>query len=214
MMMNKLFVAYKKLLSLYDLQGWWPIDNIYHPNDYSYPHNNQQIFEICVGAILTQNTSWNNVEKALNNLRKEKLLDARKIVAIDEKRLALVIKPAGYFNQKTKKLKIFSQFFGLLKGQTPSRNQLLELWGIGPETADSILLYAYNKPEFVVDAYTRRFLIREKFFSENEIKKLSYDHIKSFFVENIPRDDKTIRIYNEYHALIVADEKNRRYNKK
>lgn len=196
---------YNKLYREYGSQGWWPVNNSYHPNDYSYPQNEKQLFEICVGAILTQNTSWGNVQKAITNLEKSKMVDAKKVSRTNAEKISLLIKPAGYFNQKAKKLKIFSKFYLELKGRTPSRQELLEIWGIGPETADSILLYAYNVPEFVVDAYTRRILLREKLIKKNT----TYDEVKSFFEKNLPKD---LKLYQEFHALIVEHAKKQRYN--
>ena len=214
-MKNKIMLLYEKLFGLYMHQGWWPLLDCehlgvnptktgsmrgYHPNDYSYPKNDKQRFEICIGAILTQNTSWQNVEKALRNLYGEKLLDAKKILKTSDEKISLMIKPSGYFNQKTKKLKKFSKFYVGLKGRAPSREELLDVWGVGPETADSILLYAYNIPSFVVDAYTRRILIEMKIIK----KDVTYDSIKRLFEKNISKDYK---VYQEYHALLVEHAK-------
>ena len=113
---------------------------------------------------------------------------------------------AGYFNQKAKKIRIFSEFFLSLNGNTPKRDKLLHVWGIGPETADSILLYAYKKPSFVVDTYTRRILIRKKLIKLNA----KYNEIKTLFEDNLPKDYK---IYQEFHALLVEYAK-RNYNKR
>lgn len=206
MRLNK---VYNLLMKEYGPQGWWPLSCLqrngcsYHKGDYSYPKNSKQRFEICVGAILTQNTSWKNVEKALLNLKGN--IDAKKIVSMSPDKLAELIRPAGYFNQKAKKLKIFSKFFLNLK-KTPSRDELLSIWGIGPETADSILLYAYNIPSFVIDAYTKRFLIKLKLADE----KTSYDDMKKLFEKVVKKEFK---VYQEYHALIVEHAK-RYYSKK
>ncbi len=186
---------YNLLLKEYGHQGWWPIQNKYHPKDYSFPKNDLQKFEICVGAILTQNTSWNNIEKAIDNLRNINALNPKKLNVLDIEKLKQAIRPAGYFNQKAKKIKIFTEFYLKLKG-TPTRKQLLSLWGIGPETADSILLYAYNVSTFVIDAYTKKILIKLNLIKEN----CSYDDMKELFEKNIPKDYK---IYQEFHALIV-----------
>jgi endonuclease-3 related protein len=211
--MNKIKYFYEKLLEKYGPQGWWPLLDCkgcnptktgsiqgYHPNDYSYPKNNKQRFEICIGAILTQNTSWPQVEKALIHLKKVNAINPDKIKNIKINELCNAIKPAGYFNQKAKKLKIFSEFYINLKGKTPKRGELLALWGIGPETADSILLYAYKVPSFVVDAYTKRI------FSEMKLIKKhgTYNNIKKLFEDNLEKDFK---LYQEYHALIVEHAK-------
>lgn len=160
-------------------------------------------FEICVGAILTQNTAWTNVEKALRNLFAAKLMDPQKLASAPLRKIQRAIRPAGYFNQKTKKLKLFSQFV-LERGgldtlfQLPAselRSALLGIWGIGPETADSMILYAVRKPVFVIDAYTRRLLNLFK------IRFRTYDEYSGFFESQLPRQ---VKLWNEYHALIVA----------
>jgi endonuclease III related protein len=214
---NIILIKYKYLLKTYGPQGWWPLLDLhnsknnkkgcnptktgslngYHPNDYSYPKTDRQIFEICLGAILTQNTSWTNVEKALLNLNQKNLINPEKIISISIDQLGILIKPTGYFNQKAKKLKEFASFYIFLKHKTPTRKQLLDIWGIGPETADSILLYAYKKPSFVVDAYTRKIFEYDK--------RISYDQIKQDFETALPKDYK---LYQEFHALIVEHAKN------
>ena len=203
---KKIYELYRDLLKKYGPQGWWPINNKYHPKDYSYPKTEKQRFEICIGAILTQNTSWMNVEKALLNLIKLRLIDPVKIRGIDDDTtdniLKDAIKSAGYFNQKAKKIKIFSEFYIRLKGRIPTRDELLDVWGIGPETADSILLYAYNRPEFVIDAYTKKLLLKMKIIN----KEAGYDEIKCLFEKNLP---KKYTIYQEFHALIVENGKHR-----
>ena len=167
--MNKIHQIYNMLLKLYGPQGWWPLLNCkginptktgavkgYHPNDYSYPKNDRQRFEICIGAILTQNTSWPQVEKALLNLKGLNALNPEEMKNLKLEKLKQAIKPAGYFNQKARKIKEFTDFYLSLNNKISTREELLELWGIGPETADSILLYAFKVPTFVVDAYTKR----------------------------------------------------------
>ncbi len=203
---------YNILYELYGPQGWWPLSSSggYHPNNYLLPDKKKDIFEICIGAILTQNTNWSNVEKALFNLRKRKLMNAKKILEVDDEILAMAIRPAGYFNQKAKKIKIFANFFIQLqnKNKIPTRKELLSLWGIGPETADSILLYAYKIPTFVIDSYTKRIL--EALHIINGDLKLSYDEIKEIFESNLPND---YILFQEYHALIVQHAK-KHYSKK
>jgi len=211
--MKNLNKIYNLFLKAYGPQGWWPLINHkgsnptktgsikgYHPGDYSIPRDDFERFEICVGAILTQNTAWPNVEKALMNLDRAKALDAKAIIKIDEDKLKEAIRPAGYFNQKAKKLKIFAEFYLGLKGKTPTREELLSVWGVGKETADSILLYAYHEPVFVVDAYTRRIFSLLGFFE----KDADYDEIREMFEKALEKD---FRIYQEYHALIVEHAK-------
>jgi len=217
--MNLLNRIYNILLRKYGFQGWWPLLRCkganptktgsikgYHPKDYSYPKNDKQRFEICIGAILTQNTSWPQVEKALINLKKIDAINPKKIKEIEIKKLCNAIKPAGYFNQKARKIKEFTDFYLSLKNRIPARDELLMVWGIGPETADSILLYAFKMPEFVVDAYTRRIFSNLGFIKKNS----SYEEIKKLFENNLP---KNLKIYQEYHALIVEHAK-RYYSKK
>ena len=168
---------YQELLSNFGKQNWWPC-------------RTGNRFEIIVGAILTQNTNWQNVEKAISNLIKNRVLSKAAIKKIDRKKLSLMIRPAGYYNQKAKKLKAFVNFSGKI-----TRENLLAVWGIGPETADSILLYAYNKPYFVVDAYTKRIFSRLGL-----IKKDEYEEIREFFEKKLPKNSE---LYKEFHALIV-----------
>jgi endonuclease-3 related protein len=198
---------YSTLHKEYGSQGWWPLSSIktnngYHPNNYKYPVTAEQRFEICVGAILTQNTSWKNVEKAIANLKEINALSMLYFLDTPEKKIKKAIRPAGYFNQKYKKLVAFTKFFLSIKKRTPTREELLEIWGIGPETADSILLYAYKEPIFVVDAYTKKLLLKNKIIPQAE--KASYEDIQKLFMDNLERDYK---LYQEYHALIVANGK-------
>jgi len=214
---------YKILLEEYGPQGWWPIiryDDVnlshkktvspekahefrgYHPGDYSYPHNDSQRFEIICGAILTQNTNWNNVEKALHNLAAVHLLEDIAIINADIDDVKDAIRPAGYFNQKAERLKIMAEFFMQLNGRIPTRKELLDLKGVGPETADSILLYAYHVPIFVVDSYTRRLLLKLEIIDSYA----SYDEIQKLFHSNLEEDYK---LYQEFHALIVESAKNK-----
>ncbi|MEK6854475.1 MAG: endonuclease III domain-containing protein [Nanoarchaeota archaeon] len=214
---------YDTLLRSYGCQGWYPLTELgnttpvnitksgslsgYHPNDYSYPKTDNQRFEVCIGAIITQNTSWLSVEKALLNLKKLGALNAGKMNKLELAKLEEAIKPAGYFRQKAKKLKEFTRFYLSLKGRTPAREELLSVWGVGPETADSMLLYAFKVPSFVVDAYTRRIFANLGFVKE----KASYDEIKELFEANLQPPD--LVVYQEYHALLVEHAK-RYYTKK
>lgn len=180
------------LLAHYGPPRWWPADTP---------------FEVMVGAILAQNTAWTNVEKAIRNLKTYSLLDARKIHELDQDTLALAIKPAGTYNLKAARLKGFVAWYLDRFGGDPARmkqvpgaqlrEELLGVRGIGPETADAILLYALEIPTFVVDAYTHRVLTRH----ELALEEATYDDLKEYFERNLPRDPK---VYNEFHALIVS----------
>jgi endonuclease-3 related protein len=204
-------LLFNKLMKKYGHQKWWPIDNYYHKKNGSDPR-----FEIIVGAILTQNTSWSNVEKTLENIKMKNLLDIKNIAKIDIITLKNLIKSSGFFNQKAKRIKNFALylyknfnndldlFFN--RDLNDIRRDLLSLDGIGLETADSILLYAGNKPIFVVDAYTKR-LCKRLSFNIN----ISYNEIQQFFKEYICKKyskSQITQIYNELHALIVIHAKN------
>ena len=182
---------YDALFAAHGPQHWWP---------------GRTAFEIIVGAILTQNTSWSNVETAIRNLRREKLLTPRAIEDVSFTRLALLIRSSGYFRQKAKKLKCFVSFLRSEYGgsiarmfrapTTRLREELLSVHGIGPETADSILLYAGKHPVFVVDAYTRRLLERHQL----AVPTQGYEEIRRLFERSLPGE---AALYNEFHALIV-----------
>ena len=182
---------YKQLYSAFGPRNWWP---------------GETPFEVVIGAILTQNTNWTNVEKAIHNLKEAKELTSKKLYEIDTSELAEHIRPSGYFNIKAKRIKnfinwLFKNYDGdlskMFEQELPElRESLLSVNGIGPETADSILLYGGNKLTFVVDAYTHRIFKRHNLISEES----TYDEIKIFFEENIPAD---VSLYNEFHALIV-----------
>lgn len=176
----------------YGPQQWWPGDTA---------------FEIMVGAVLTQNTSWVNVERAIQNLKKQKVLSASHIVAMSHKRLASQLKPVGYFNVKATRLKNFCRWYevqgGLRKLQhyptQTLRTMLLSVNGVGPETADDILLYAFHRPVFVIDAYTRRLFLRLGMIEGQE----SYEVMRALFENKLSRVDEKVSVFNEYHALIV-----------
>ena len=184
-----LMEIYRKMFRHFGPRNWWP---------------GETAFEICIGAILTQNTTWSNVEKAIANLKDVQCLSPEAIEKLDSLKLAELIRPSGYYNQKAKKLKTFVRFFiheygcSFRQWQKESldlsRRKLLNVNGIGPETADSILLYALEKPIFVVDAYTRRIFSRHGFFPEN----FTYDQMQAFFAGYIEPS-----LYNEFHALVV-----------
>ncbi len=215
---NPVMRIYAELLRCYGPQGWWPLLGLegpqpdktgsrtgYHPGRYDLPATAVQAFEICTGAILTQNTAWVNVEAALRRLRDAGALHPEGLLALDEDRLRDLIRPAGFFNQKARKLREFTIFFIGLEGRAPSREELLALWGIGRETADSMLLYAFRVPVFVVDAYTRRIAGSLGLIDPGA----DYDEIRTLFERNLPRDPA---IYQEYHALLVEHAK-RHYRK-
>ena len=175
---------YNKLLSTYGHQHWWPAETPY---------------EVVVGAILTQNTNWRNVEKAIANLKRENALDEKSILKINLRKLQTLIRPSGFYKQKAGRLKLATKKWLEIRnsklGTTELREEWLSVKGIGKETADSILLYAMGKPVFVIDAYTRRFC---KKHLNKEFKE--YDHYQEFFEKNLPED---VGLYKEYHALIV-----------
>ena len=191
--------VYHILFQHFGPQGWWPLYNDstgkieYHADDYSLPKNEEQAFEIGVGAILTQNTTWKNVENVLVNLRQHDLLNREALAKIPEEELAVLIRSAGYFRQKAKKLKAFVAFNGPF-----TRENLLAIWGIGKETADSILCYAHHQPVFVVDAYTQRIFHRLGFSEQ------VYDDIQQRVMNEI-YDAASL---NNFHALLVELGKN------
>jgi endonuclease-3 related protein len=205
---------YEQLLKEYGPQGWWPFKAVgYHPNDYSYPKNSDQTFEVALGSILTQNTTFLSVQKALDNLEKIDALTPKAIQDLDIDQLKLAIKPAGYFNQKASYILNFCDFFNTLDGRVPSRDELLKVKGIGEETADSILLYGYNEDQFKVDAYTKRLLCELGIIEQ----KVKYQQVKALFEQSIQKEiaskEQRRIIYQEYHALIVEHGK-RYYSKK
>ncbi len=179
----KLLTMYKKLLKAFGPQNWWPI-------------RKRKFDEVVIGAVLTQNTSWRNVEKALDNFDE---ISLKRIRNLPLKDLEKIIRPSGFYKQKARRLKSVSEITKKI-----SREELLNINGIGPETADTILLYALDKPEFVIDAYTKRILNRIY-----GIEFKHYDEWKEYITSRIPRD---VEIYKEFHALLV--ELAKRYCKK
>ena len=189
--MSVLHEAYERLLHVFGSQHWWP---------------GESPFEIAAGAILTQNTNWKNVEKALTNLREADALSVGKVYKLADEELAELIRPAGYYRLKTNRLKNFArmivdefdsdigQLFEL--GLDDLRERLLRVNGIGPETADSIVLYAAEKPVFVIDAYTSRVLKRHGWIDYDA----DYFAMQEYFHSALATD---VAFYNEYHALIV-----------
>ncbi len=192
----------KSLLDIYRIlyrefgpQHWWP---------------GETPFEVIVGAILTQNTSWSNVAKAIDNLKKEGYMMPDALHLLPLPKLARLIRPSGYYNIKTKRLKeflnfLFNEYNGSLEKMFKTnlsglREKLLKVNGIGPETADSILLYAGNYPIFVIDAYTKRILSRHNIITDG----MDYHFLQRLFMDNLAEDAD---LYNEYHALIVRTAK-------
>ena len=186
-----LMVVFDRLSAYFGPLYWWPAETP---------------FEVCVGAILTQNTAWTNVEKAIIELKKADLLTAERIRDTEDQHLAMLIRSSGFYNVKSRRLKEFvgwlcNRFDGSLDQMFKSdwlalRSELVSVRGIGPETCDSILLYAGEKPSFVVDSYTRRLCHRLGILEENA----SYDEIRLHFMQNLPNETL---LFNEYHALIV-----------
>ena len=186
-----LLQIYQKMFEALGPRQWWP---------------GETPFEVVIGAILTQNTNWSNVEKAIKNLKTAGKLSPEGMYELSVTELAELIRPSGFFNVKSKRVKafinwLFSRYEGNLskmfaRDLQSLRSELLSVKGIGPETADSILLYAGNMPTFVVDAYTHRIFSRHELIPEES----TYDDMKSFFEENLPKD---VQLFNEYHALLV-----------
>ena len=180
---------YTLLLKKYGYQNWWPV------------HKGTDTFlEISIGAILTQNTNWKNVEKVLENLIEADLLNWDSLNQITEEQLAYYIKPAGFYRQKSRTIKLFVGAVKGLKKEEITRDLLLSIKGIGKETADSILLYALERPYFVIDAYTKRIFSRIGICD----KKVSYDDLQTLIQNSLPED---INLYKEYHALLVEHAK-------
>jgi endonuclease-3 related protein len=203
-------VVFQKLQRAYGPRGWWPITRAgktspeYRPDHYK-PATRREATEIAVGAILTQNTSWSNVEKGLAALHEIGGVDFPKIRRMPAARLQKLIRPTGYFIQKAKKLKYFAQHVRLRGDvlawlrKTPLnelRQDLLSIHGVGPETADSIMLYAGGRATFVVDTYTKRIGSRLGWYPA----KSPYDDVKNFWIQRLP---ESVRVYNECHALLV-----------
>ena len=190
-MRSRLLKMYERLHRAFGPQGWWP---------------GRTPLEVSVGAVLTQNTNWSNVARAVRALRQARCLSFPALKAVPERRLARLIRPAGYFNVKARRLKHFIRYldrryggsFGRMRRRPlrALREELLGVNGIGPETADSILLYALKKPVFVVDAYTRRVLVRHRLVAEDA----DYGRLQAVFTGHLPA---RAPLFNEFHALIV-----------
>jgi endonuclease-3 related protein len=174
--------GFRALLRRYGPQRWWPAESP---------------FEVMAGAVLVQHAAWSGAERAVAALRKRRLLDPRRLLAVSPARLAALVRPAGSPGVKTRRLRALSAWLLAKAPGTPSRDELLSVHGIGEETADAILLYAYGRPEFVADAYARRVLARHGLAPEGA----GYAAAKSVFERALPRD---AGLFNEYHALLVA----------
>jgi endonuclease-3 related protein len=189
---QRLLNIFQTLLSSFGKRNWWP---------------GESELEIIVGAILTQNTAWKNVERAINNMKAQGILDLHILHSISSQELGEIIKPSGFYKQKADRLKrfvdvlhdTFDKSIHNLKSHSTRdlRKLMLSINGIGPETADSILLYALNRPVFVVDAYTKRFLRNHRLYDGDG----KYDDIQQYFMTNLPLDTY---LFNEFHALIVC----------
>ena len=188
---KKLLAIYDGLFDHYGPQDWWPA---------------QTHLEMIVGAILVQAVSWRNVEKALANLKDEKVLNFEALSSLPTQQLELLIRPSGFYQEKTKKLKAFLEHLGgnysgsldsfLRQDLSQLREELLSIYGVGPETADSIILYAAGRPIFVIDTYTHRLFTRMGLIDGG----YNYRKIQLFFMDNLPLEAP---LYSEYHALIV-----------
>lgn len=184
---------YQRLLEYHGEQAWWPADSP---------------FEVLIGAILTQNTAWTNVEKALDALRQRDLLRPERLDELEPETLAPLIRCSGYYNQKARRLIGFTRWYRQQGGHQALcrrdgerlRSELLQLHGIGPETADDMLLYAFGKPFFVIDAYTRRLLSRLGLAEGRE----PYERLQQDFHREL---EPAVPLYQQYHALIVQHAK-------
>lgn len=188
---SKLLEIYYCLLNKYGHRDWWP---------------SESDFETIIGAILTQNVSWKNAKLAINNLKNSDYLDLYKLQEMEEKEIADLIKSSRFYNQKAKKIKVIVNFIiqnynGNIESMSKEnihilRIKLLNLWGFGEETVDSIILYACNLPIFVIDSYTKRIFSRLGYVNYN----ISYSQMQDFFMKNLPED---VYLYNDFHAQIV-----------
>ena len=186
---EKLFTLYNQLLAQHGNRKWWPADTP---------------FEVALGAILTQATSWRNVEKAMDNLKEAGVFTPEEIASISQPTLERLIRPSRYFRMKAQKVRAFVEHIEerpmhvMFTQDVPElREELLSIYGVGPETADTIILYAAGKPSFVVDSYTYRLFSRLGWVTGN----YNYDKLRALFMDNLPHD---VDLFNEYHALIVG----------
>lgn len=192
----RLITVYKQLFKQYGPQQWWPAETP---------------FEVMVGAVLTQNTAWTNVEKAITNLKSAGALSPEAISSADHETLAEWLRPSGYFNIKASRLQNFCRWYleqGALEGLSQIsdkalRHALLSVNGIGPETADDMLLYAFERPVFVIDAYTRRIFSRLGLIEHDS----GYELLRHHFETGLQNEQNRLALFNEYHALIVIHAK-------
>lgn len=205
---------YRKLRARYGERNWWPIvrnGKCEYLEEFRKRNRSvKEIFEIMIGAILTQNTSWDNVVKTIVGMKKLKLFSLNGLRNAPAGKLAVVVRPSGYYNQKAKKIKHLVRFIDselkgdILRmrkmGREEAREKLLGIWGVGPETADSILLYGYGFPVFVVDAYTRRIFSRLGLIDDED-----YENVRRTFESGLKNDTD---LFREYHAVIVEHGKN------
>lgn len=195
----ELLRVFEALLEAYGPQNWWPVDEEYHRKECSDPRE-----EIVIGAVLTQNTSWKNVEKAIDNLKARKVLSLKALKSMDTGEIEKLIRPSGYYRVKARRLKEVAKFLDPIdKVSTIPRDDLLKVKGVGRETADAILLYAGGRLNFVIDAYTKR-IVKRVFGKEGD-----YETLKGWFEGNLPRD---LWVYKEFHALL--DEHAKRFCRK
>ena len=186
---EKLFSLYNQLLAQHGHRKWWPADTP---------------FEVALGAILTQATSWRNVEKAMENLKSADAFTPEEIASISQATLERLIRPSRYFRMKAQKVRAFVEYIAerpmhvmFKQNVSELREELLSIYGVGPETADTIILYAAGKPSFVVDSYTYRLFSRLGWVAGN----YNYEKLRALFMDNLPHD---VDLFNEYHALIVG----------
>jgi len=223
--------AFLRLEKEYGCQGWWPVTcerkhfthprgelqvDGYHPGQFDFPRTRRGRWEICCGAVLTQNTAWTNVRRALSSLAEARLTTPERLLRYPRPSLSSIIRPAGYFNQKAEYLRAVAQWFIENDGRLcrskrsralleAARTTLLQVRGVGPETADSILLYAYSLPTFVVDAYTRRVFSRLGVIETTA----SYESVRARFEAALSQTTVStcVRVWQEAHALIVEHAK-------
>jgi endonuclease-3 related protein len=213
-MQIRLLDIYEKLHSSYGIQNWWPstLEGKTTPEYHGKKPNNRMRFEIALGAILTQNTTWTNAQKAITNLNVHALISPEKILSHRKEVLLEAIRPSRYYNQKLKKLINLSEWWlkyfpDIIVGSKDTkyidkvRESVLTVNGVGPETVDSILLYAFDLPSFVIDTYTKRIMARHYNFSPN----IKYETLRDKFMNELPHD---IQLYKEFHALFVELGKN------